>query len=383
MKVGICAHFLEENGYGGKKRYTYNLINHLVSLGIDVYIICSIENDVINGKRISLYDNRSNNVISKYLKPLLYLHKINSLNLDIIHCPGEIIPPYFWFINAIKIITFGGDELVNNNINYNLKKELLTPTHLFSLFLIRILKSKICKFIVVSNMMKKNISKGYNININKISVIKHGVYTSIFQELSEYETQKTLTKLNIYIPYILHVSSYRKIKNIPRIIRAFSKVIKNKKYNNLTLVIAGKKNYQYKKIKKLAIQMGIENKIKFLGSINKELPALYAGAEVLCQPSFRETFGFPILESLACGTPVITSKDVGVLENAEGLEAQIQVDPTNEKEIEHAIKSIVFNKELKMKLKKAGFKLVKKHSWINCAKKHIKLYQQAINEITN
>lgn len=326
-----------------------------------------------------MYD-RKNNFISKYLIPILYSYKINIHNIDIVHCPGEIVPPYFWFINATKIITFGGDEIISSEINFSLKKELLVPIHLFSLFLIKILKNKISKFIVVSNMMKKNISKGYNININKISVIKHGVNTSKFRELAQNEIQKTLSKLNINTPYILHVSSYRKIKNIPRIIKAFSNVIKDKKYENLTLVIAGKKSYQYKKIKKLVLKLGIEKRIRFLGSINKELPALYAGAEVLCQPSFRETFGFPILESLACGTPVITSKKVGVLENVKGLEAQIQVDPNNEKEIEESIKTIVLNKELKKKLRKAGFNLVKKYSWNNCAKEHIKVYKQAIIE---
>lgn len=373
MKIGICGgHFLKS--YSGKRRYTLNLIKQLNDFGIDVYCIGCNKDEKELAKKIPFPETKN-----KLLKGILYIKmakKVNKIGLDIIHCPGEVIPPYFWFIKAKKIITFGGDAIVSKNVKKEDIKELYNRYHLISLLSIFILRWMVSKFIVVSNMMIDNIKKGYLIKKDKIVAIPHGVDDKFFHKIDNKIVNQTLNKFRIYKPYILHVSSFRPLKNTLNIVRAFS-LIRKEGYE-LDLVFIGEKKHQYHEVKQLVNELNLNANIHFLGQINNKLSHFYSGAEALCQPSYRETFGHPILESLACGTPVITSKNIGVLENITSEEDQIRVNPYDINEIKNATIRVISNENFKAHLKKNGLKTASRYSWKESVKKHIDLYSKVL-----
>ncbi|MFH1423291.1 MAG: glycosyltransferase, partial [Planctomycetota bacterium] len=105
-----------------------------------------------------------------------------------------------------------------------------------------------------------------------------------------------------------------------------------------------------------------------------------ANAEMVVQPSLYEGFGFPVLEAMAAGTPVICS-NVSSLPEIAG-DAAVLVAPRNVKEIGKAILSVYGNKELSKTLINKGFERIKKFTWLQCAEKTLQVYKK-VSEVDN
>ncbi|HDZ0968186.1 TPA: glycosyltransferase family 4 protein, partial [Klebsiella pneumoniae] len=113
------------------------------------------------------------------------------------------------------------------------------------------------------------------------------------------------------------------------------------------------------------------NRIKFMGRVDNEtLAQLYKGANMLLFPSLYEGFGLPVIEAMACGTPVITSNVTSLPEIAG--DAALLVDPINHGDISLAIEKIYYDIALRQKLVEEGLKQVKKFTW-----------QKTINNVKN
>lgn len=374
MNIGICGHFL---GGGGKDRFTRNLIDHLKeNEDVNIHILYPRESLDENNITTTELNNDPNRTILKVLYQVQKLNDLKALDLDIIHCPGEIIPPYFWKIDARKIITFGGDGLVCKmpiNQRIHLYRGVITPRHLLSLASIRLLKSEVDHFTTVSEMMTENIVNAYRLNQDNITPIHHGYDPSTFRKLPKKTVEQVLSKYNITTPFILHVGNFRKIKNTERILKAFIKWSKISEEDG-SLVFVGPKDNSYNDVLKISKKSDVSNRVKFLGHTSGEdLVGLYSGAEVLCQPSYRETFSFPILESLACKTPVITSHNIGVLE--EFPQSQLRVDPTNVEDIFGQLHSVVNNKKLQKDLVKNTQSFLSEHRWAHTISNYLDLYR--------
>ena len=120
--------------------------------------------------------------------------------------------------------------------------------------------------------------------------------------------------------------------------------------------------------------LGIEEKIIFTGFIpTQELPYLLSGAETFILPSLWEGFGIPVVEAMACGTPVIVS-DVSSLPEVVG-EVGILVDPKSVTQIEQAIRVITVDKKLREKKAKQGLIQASKFSWDKMAKTVLKVFE--------
>ena len=147
--------------------------------------------------------------------------------------------------------------------------------------------------------------------INKISVIPLGYD-------SEHFNIKPLSKRLHPRPYLLHIGQAYPHKNIDRLIRAFDLVIKQN--TDVDLLLVGKPHKtETTRLRKMVDELRLQKRVFFKPyTPYKDLPDLYRGAIALVYPSLWEGFGLPILESLACGTPVITSYGSGTEEAAGG-----------------------------------------------------------------
>jgi glycosyltransferase involved in cell wall biosynthesis len=224
--------------------------------------------------------------------------------------------------------------------------------------------------------MVENISDSYNIGRCQITPIHHGYNPATFYKVPSQEVEATISDFDIVSPYIIHVSNFRKVKNTENILRGFTNW-KQGRDDSTSLVFVGPHANNYTKILRLSEELGVADDVRFTGHVpSEDLKYLYAGAEFLCQPSYRETFSFPILESLACGTPVVTSNDVGVLEQVP--EGQIRVDPTSVDEITDAFETVVGNEKKQTELIKQVQHLVEIHKWKNIIPKYIDLYESEL-----
>ncbi|MBU2477333.1 glycosyltransferase, partial [Candidatus Micrarchaeota archaeon] len=100
-------------------------------------------------------------------------------------------------------------------------------------------------------------------------------------------------------------------------------------------------------------------------------------ADLFVFPSFYEGFGFPVLEAMKCGCPVITS-NVSSLPEVSG-NAAIQINPNDINQLSQEIQKILTNKELKKKMIQKGLNQAKKFSWKKCAEKTLKVYEELLS----
>jgi glycosyltransferase involved in cell wall biosynthesis len=173
-------------------------------------------------------------------------------------------------------------------------------------------------------------------------------------------------------PFILGIGTLQPRKNFQRLVQAFSNI----KYqsSNIKLVIAGGKGWLYDEIFAEVKRLGLESYVLFPGFVDDDdLPALYSAAAVLAFPSIYEGFGLPILEAMACGTPVVTSVTSSLPELAG--DAALLVEPTDVDAIAAAMHCLLQEADLRRKLVAAGFDQARKFTWEKAAMQLLDVYE--------
>jgi glycosyltransferase involved in cell wall biosynthesis len=118
--------------------------------------------------------------------------------------------------------------------------------------------------------------------------------------------------------------------------------------------------------------------VRYLGYIVEEnLPAVMAGAAVLLYPSYYEGFGFPVVQAMAAGTPVVTSNGSSLAEIAG--DAALLVNPRCKGEIADAVRQILFSPGLAEELRARGVQRAEQYQWQGCARKSLQFFQRIVN----
>lgn len=225
-----------------------------------------------------------------------------------------------------------------------------------------------------SHATKNDIIKEYGLHPNKIKVI-HLAVEDEFKRVQEKEAlEKIRKKYNLPEKFFLFVGLLSPRKNLVNILKAYERLGVSHH-----LVLVGGKGWLYEDIFAEIEMLGIREKVHWIGYVEDrmELPAFYTLAEALVFPSFYEGFGFPILEAMACGCPVITSAVSSMPEIAG--DAALFVNPHKPEEIENAMRKIIEDKACKNGLIKKGSEQLKKFSWEKTARETIAVYMQLAN----
>ncbi|HKZ34322.1 MAG TPA: glycosyltransferase family 1 protein, partial [Patescibacteria group bacterium] len=208
---------------------------------------------------------------------------------------------------------------------------------------------------------------------NKISVVYEGYRKDYFKHLGKSMVENDLKKLKVTPPFLLFVGTIQPRKNVMRLIQAFSKLASD--YPSLSLCLVGKKGWLSDDVYALPTQLGLSDRVKFLGHVKEEdLVALYNGAELLVFPSLFEGFGLPVVEAFACGLPVVTSSTSSLPEV--GGDACVYVEPTSIEEIEGAIRRVLSNTMLRDELIRKGLKQAGTFSWEKAAKETLTVLER-------
>jgi glycosyltransferase involved in cell wall biosynthesis len=210
---------------------------------------------------------------------------------------------------------------------------------------------------------------------NRMRVIPHGV-NSIFRPIArESARAEVQEKLGLSEEYILYVGKIMTRKNIVRTIEAYAKYIQATDAAT-QLVLAGKRLYDTSDVDKAIARLGLKGRVVELGYVQDELlSTLYAGASAFVYVTLWEGFGLPLLEAMACGTPVIASNVTSIPEIAG--DAALLVDPYQVDQIAEAMIKIHTDGELRGTLVKAGFERCRKFTWANTASLTIDAYALA------
>jgi glycosyltransferase involved in cell wall biosynthesis len=174
-------------------------------------------------------------------------------------------------------------------------------------------------------------------------------------------------------PFVLAVGTVQPRKNYERLMQALS-ALADKQAN---LVIAGGRGWLQGPIYQAIDRLEMRDRVRFIGFAgDADLPALYSAARCVAFPSLYEGFGLPILEAMACGTPVVTSNVSSLVEVAD--EAALLVDPLSVDQIAAALDSLLHDDALCARLVKQGLERARLFTWERAAAQLHALYARLL-----
>jgi glycosyltransferase involved in cell wall biosynthesis len=227
--------------------------------------------------------------------------------------------------------------------------------------------------VAVSAATRQDLIELYQTPPKKISVLYHGV-TAEFQPVKDpLRLSAVRQKYGLRDrPFVLSVGTLQPRKNFRRLIEAFAGV--DQAY---ALVIAGSTGWGYQEIFDEIKKLGLEQRVHLPGFVaDADLPALYSAATLFIYPSLYEGFGLPLLEAMACGTPVIASNR-SALPEVVG-QAGLLVDPFDIEAITGALSTVLADEALQQRLSEAGRHQAARFTWDKMAAELVKLYQKVI-----
>ena len=209
---------------------------------------------------------------------------------------------------------------------------------------------------------------------SSVYVIHHGVEHDQFNPgdpdaaRSRVEQQFALNR-----PYVLYVSNHQRKKNPERLVAAFAEVAE--RMPDVDLAMAGFHTSRFTLVSDVVERLGLVERVRVLGHVPDEsLADLYRAAELFALPSLHEGFGLPILEAMACGTPVLTS-NVYAMPEVAGDTAHL-VDPYSVDEIAAGIERILSDRAYALELRARGLARAAGFTWRRAAEQHLAVYER-------
>lgn len=176
-------------------------------------------------------------------------------------------------------------------------------------------------------------------------------------------------------PYILHVGTLQPRKRIDLLIRAFADLRGRAKVPHV-LALVGARGWMYAELHALVDTLGVREHVHFAEYVPDEgLPLWYNCAEVFAYPSVYEGFGLPVLEAMACGTPVLTSRSSSLLEIAG--DAAMTVEPDSVESLTEGLAAILAHEDRRTRMIDAGLKRAAGFTWPATARVTVGVYERA------
>lgn len=362
MHIGIDISRLATQNRTGTEHYTFELLGTLAQLDrLTNYTLYT------NGLPPTLPLLGPNFRVSNIPYPRLWTHmrlawKMKHDIPDVLFIPSHVLPVIHPPRSVVTI----------HDLGYLAFPEAHTLLRRIDLHLSTMWSARSAQHLIaVSQATKNDLIQHYRVDADKIDVIHHGV-ASHFQPVADRAiVQATQQRYGIAGDYLLYLGTVQPRKNLLRLIDSFALFV-NKQTGatakRVQLVIAGKRGWLTDAIEARAQEQHIGHLVHFPGYVaNEDVPALLTGARAFVFPSLFEGFGMPVLEAMACGTPVLTSTTSSLPEVAG--DAALLVSPYNISEIANALERIMTDTILCDTLRSRGFARVKQFTWEQCARK--------------
>jgi glycosyltransferase involved in cell wall biosynthesis len=228
-----------------------------------------------------------------------------------------------------------------------------------------------------SENSKRDIVKAYGIGCEKVRVVPYGVDHDRFHPAATLD-HHWAHALGIRDGYVLHVGTFSYRKNIPTLLHAVAQLRAKGKWGDRQVVLAGSQNLSLKGAQEVfdtIPELDLSASVVLTGHVPDEhVPGLYAHASMLVMPSLYEGFGFPVLEAMAVGTPVVCS-DTSSLPEVAG-DAAIFFPPQDQHALAGAIEDLIQNPSIAEQLRRKGFEQVRRFSWQRTAEQTIEIYRE-------
>jgi glycosyltransferase involved in cell wall biosynthesis len=231
------------------------------------------------------------------------------------------------------------------------------------------------RLIAVSKSTARDLTQLYRIDPGQISVVYSGI-NPMFRRVSDEVIVKFRNKHRLPERFIFSLCTREPRKNLTGLVQAFELLANNPQHRDLELYLAGPPGWLGRELDTQIRCSSVAERIHTIGPIDRnERPLWYTAASVFAYPSFFEGFGFPPLEAMACGTPVVSSRTSSLSEVVG--DAGLLIDPYDIQTIASALHSVLMEGDLSLHFTKKGVARAAKFSWESAAEQTLQALVRA------
>jgi glycosyltransferase involved in cell wall biosynthesis len=232
--------------------------------------------------------------------------------------------------------------------------------------------------IAISECTKRDAVTAYGVPADCIRVIHLGV-DARFRSIDPGVAAGIRNQYHLPARFILAVGTIEPRKNLIALLDAYHELMQ--RVPDLKLVVVGKRGWRADAFFDRLRELGLVDRVIFPGFVpDDDLPAVYSSATVLAFPSIYEGFGLPVLEAMACGTPVVCSDTSSLPEIA--AEAAILVSPDDVRGWVQALQRVVTDEPLRLDLRRRGLRRAARFTWESTARKTHAVYEEVYSRHT-
>jgi glycosyltransferase involved in cell wall biosynthesis len=354
MNIAILVSGFPPKWLGGTEIATYNIAKYLTKIGHEVHVITLLDEGLPKKEikeefyihRIKLHSKVPFISIIVYMKDVFAC--IKEIQPDVVHCQNLAVG---WMAFIIKIflkypyVIYGrGSDIYTN---YRFKNTIL-----------KLVIKNANAVVVLTKDMKKEVSK---IHSREIFVIPNGISINNYGENQSDDIYHSNNE-----KIILYVGTLRSIKGINYLIEAMKIISQNCLNTKLLLVGDGEER---KSLENLVDELDLNQHITFVGRVsNEDVPKYMAASDVFVLPSLSEGFPNVILEAMASGLPIVTTKIRGLPEIVKDGINGFLVEPENPGEIAENVIYLLKNTEIAHTISENNKKDVEQYAWENVVK---------------
>jgi len=280
---------------------------------------------------------------------------------DILHCPSFVMP---WAVSVPMVVTvhdaasrrFPGDH----PLEWRLYVDAFMPRRLRAA----------ARVITGSGFGRREVIEAFGVDPDKVVAVPYGLDSRFLDyRAPEQPTDGTGPLLFPGAPIGR--------KNLEAVLACMAAASADSQLGRIDLQISGAREEDFPSHSRLVHRLGLQSRVHWLGQAPaEEMPGLYARASVLVYPSLYEGFGFPPLEAMAVGTPVVASNR-GSLPEVLG-DAALIVDPNDGRVLGEALEAALSKPEVRGRLRSAGLQRARLYTWDRCAEKTTEVYRDVL-----
>jgi glycosyltransferase involved in cell wall biosynthesis len=366
MRIAIDARKLHDFGIG---TYVQNLLRQLARLdaGSEYVLLCRPDDrDTLNALGPNFRTIVDSSSPYSVREQVSIPTRLTKERVDVYHSPHYVLPPLVRCPSVVTIhdcIHLRFPQYLPNRLAFAYAKTFMWwAAH------------RSARVLTVSEASKRDILHYFNIPEQKVTVIHNGLDERLRVPPPEAEMTRVRERFQLNEQFVLYAGNVKPHKNVERLIDAFH-VLHTNGFPHLKLLIIGSDISKYAMLRRAIHKYDLHKYVRFLGFVSDEtLAALYRLAAVFVFPSLYEGFGFPPLEAMAAGTPVVAS-NLSSLPEVLG-DAAMLVDPYDANAIAEAIRRVLVDDDLRRDLSRRGLAKVQAYSWEEAARQVRRIYEE-------
>jgi glycosyltransferase involved in cell wall biosynthesis len=378
-KIGLNAQLLSlKQSYRGAgiSWYIYNLLQNLPGVSPDsfrytVFLADKAYSNQAANMRLNVTQFPTHNpFIRIFWEQFIQPFRLKQTNINLLHALAFVAP----LVSPVPFVTTVFD------LSFLRFPEAFRPFNRLYLRYFTTQTSKRAKAIItISESTRRDVIDLLKIPPEKVNTIYCGV-DAIFKPAPATEVETFRKARGLPDKFILFLGTLEPRKNVDGLIKAYAQWYA-KDQHALPLVIAGGKGWYYQQIFQQAEALNLTNTIRFPGYVPQaELPLWYNAATAFVYPSRFEGFGLPVLEAMACGTPVITSTAASLPEVA-GTDGTARLIPPEDHEaLADAISEVSRTPALRAEMSERGLARAARFSWETTARETVGIYQKVLTK---